>query len=48
MGILLPNGGLVTITSNISSPDNPKTSLLAAYSAAGLLNKLSETIQIGT
>ena len=41
-------GELVTITSNISSPDNPKTSLLAAYSAAGLLNKLSETIQIGT
>ena len=41
-------GELVTITSNVSSPDNPKTSLLAAYSAAGLLNKLSETIQIGT
>ena len=41
-------GELTTITSNVSSPDNPKTSLLAAYSAAGLLNKLSETIQIGT
>ena len=41
-------GELTTITSNVSSPDNPKTSLLAAYSAAGLFNKLSETIQIGT
>ncbi len=41
-------GDFVTKTSNISSPDNPKTSLLAAYSAASLLNKLSETIQIGT
>lgn len=41
-------GELVTITSNVSSPDNPKTSLLAAYSAASLLNKLSETIQIGS
>ncbi len=41
-------GEFITKTSNISSPDNPKTSLLAAYSAASLLNKLSETIQIGT
>lgn len=41
-------GELVTITSNVGSPDNPKTSLLAAYSAASLLNKLSETIQIGS
>ncbi len=41
-------GELVTITSNVSSPDNPKTSLLAAFSAASLLNKLSETIQIGS
>ncbi|RAP51441.1 MAG: aspartate dehydrogenase [Methanosphaera sp. rholeuAM270] len=41
-------GELVTITSNVSSPDNPKTSMLAAYSAASLLNKLSETIQIGS
>lgn len=41
-------GELVTVTSNVSSPDNPKTSLLAAYSAASLLNKLSETIQIGS
>ena len=41
-------GEFVTVTSNVSSPDNPKTSLLAAYSAASLLNKLSDTIQIGT
>lgn len=41
-------GELITKTSNVSSPDNPKTSLLAAYSAASLLNKLSETIQIGS
>lgn len=41
-------GELVTITSNVSSPDNPKTSLLAAFSAASLLNKLSDTIQIGS
>ncbi|WP_455645057.1 aspartate dehydrogenase [Methanosphaera sp.] len=41
-------GELVTITSNVSSPDNPKTSMLAAFSAASLLNKLSKTIQIGS
>jgi len=41
-------GELVTRTSNISSPDNPKTSLLAAYSAASLLRKISETIRIGS
>lgn len=41
-------GELVTITSNVSSPDNPKTSMLAAFSAASLLNKLSETIQVGS
>ena len=41
-------GELITKTSNVSSPDNPKTSLLAAYSAASLLNKLMDTIQIGS
>ena len=41
-------GELVTTTSNVSSPDNPKTSMLAAFSAASLLNKLSNTIQIGS
>lgn len=41
-------GELITKTSNVSSPDNPKTSLLAAFSAASLLNKLSETIRIGS
>ncbi len=41
-------GELITTTSNISSPDNPKTSMLAAFSAASLLNKISKTIQIGS
>lgn len=41
-------GELITRTSNVSSPDNPKTSMLAAFSAASLLNKLSKTIQIGS
>lgn len=41
-------GEVITRTSNVSSPDNPKTSMLAAYSAASLLNKLSSTIQIGS
>lgn len=41
-------GELTTITSNVSSPENPKTSMLAAFSAASLLNKLSKTIQIGS
>lgn len=41
-------GELITRTSNVSSPDNPKTSLLAAYSAASLLKKLSATIRIGS
>ena len=41
-------GELITRTANVSSPDNPKTSMLAAFSAACLLNKLSKTIQIGS
>lgn len=41
-------GSLTTITSNVSSKNNPKTSALAAYSAASLLNKLNKTIQIGS
>lgn len=41
-------GELTTITSNVSSKNNPKTSALAAYSAASLLNKLNKTIQIGS
>ena len=41
-------GELTTITSNVSSENNPKTSALAAYSAASLLNKLTKTIQIGS
>jgi len=41
-------GELTTITSNVASANNPKTSALAAYSAASLLNKLNKTIQIGS
>ncbi len=41
-------GEMTTQTKNLCSPDNPKTSILAAYSAASLLNKLSQTIQIGS
>lgn len=41
-------GELTTVTSNVSSKNNPKTSALAAYSAASLLNKLNKTIQIGS
>ncbi|MBE6493199.1 MAG: aspartate dehydrogenase [Methanosphaera stadtmanae] len=41
-------GELVTITSNNASSNNPKTSALAAYSAASLLNKLNKTIRIGS
>ncbi len=41
-------GQLTTQTKNFSSPENPKTSILAAYSAASLLNKLSQTLQIGS
>ena len=41
-------GELITRTANVRSPDNPKTSMLAAFSAACLLNKLSKTIQIGS
>ena len=41
-------GELITRTSNVSSPENPKTSALAAYSAASLLDKLNKTIQIGS
>ena len=40
-------GELTTITSNVSLPNNPKTSMLAALSVASLLNKLNQTIKIG-
>ncbi|MCD7781746.1 MAG: aspartate dehydrogenase [Methanosphaera sp.] len=41
-------GQMVTKTFNTSTPENPKTSVLAAYSVASLLNKLSKTLQIGS
>lgn len=41
-------GEFTSITSNVFSENNPKTSALAAYSAASLLNKLNKTIQIGS
>ena len=41
-------GEFYSKTSNVSSPENPKTSMLAAYSLASLLRKLSQTIVIGS
>jgi aspartate dehydrogenase len=41
-------GALKTRTENIPSPDNPKTSYLAALSAIATLKKITESIQIGT
>jgi len=41
-------GVLKTRVENVPSPDNPKTSYLAALSAIATLKKISEPIQIGT
>ena len=41
-------GEFYSKTYNLSSPENPKTSMLAAYSLASLLRKLSQTIVIGS
>jgi aspartate dehydrogenase len=41
-------GEIVTIASNVKSPDNPKTSYLAALSAVRTLKNLSESIIVGT
>ncbi|MDI6826268.1 MAG: aspartate dehydrogenase [Candidatus Aenigmarchaeota archaeon] len=41
-------GVLKTRVENIPSPDNPKTSYLAALSAIATLKKITEPIQIGT
>ena len=41
-------GELITRTRNVPSPDNPKTSYLAALSAVATLKKVTENILIGT
>ncbi|NYZ76172.1 aspartate dehydrogenase [Candidatus Micrarchaeota archaeon] len=41
-------GVLKTRTENVPSPDNPKTSYLAALSAVATLKKITEPIQVGT
>jgi aspartate dehydrogenase len=41
-------GEITTITQNIRCSINPKTSVMAAYSAIKLLKSLNETLRIGT
>lgn len=41
-------GNVTTISENLSCEDNPKTSRLAAFSAIKLLEKLCDTIIVGT
>ncbi len=41
-------GEITTITENIRCAINPKTSVMAAYSAIKLLKSLNETLRIGT
>ena len=41
-------GEIKTITQNVRCSMNPKTSVMAAYSAIKLLNSLNETFRIGT
>jgi len=41
-------GTLKTRTENVPTPDNPKTSYLAALSAIATLKKITESVQIGT
>lgn len=46
--ILSKAGEIRTVTKNLPFPENPKTSALAAYSAAALLRKIFSSIRAGT
>jgi aspartate dehydrogenase len=41
-------GKIKTRAENVPSPQNPKTSHLAALSAIALLRRISEPLQVGT
>ncbi|HNR26468.1 MAG TPA: DUF108 domain-containing protein, partial [Methanobacteriaceae archaeon] len=41
-------GEFRTVTKNVRCSINPKTSVMAAYSAIKLLNSLNENLQVGT
>jgi aspartate dehydrogenase len=41
-------GEFTFLTRNVASPTNPKTSLLAVYSAITTLKKITEGFQIGS
>ena len=43
-----PSGRITLVLENVPSPDNPKTSWLACYSAIAALNALSSTTRYGT
>ena len=41
-------GKIQTVSENVPSPDNPKTSALAIYSATAVLRKIFSTVRVGT
>jgi len=42
------SGRIATLTENAPSPENPKTSMLAAYSAMAVLESIKDGVHIGT